>query len=249
MAERHIVAMGGGGFSQEPENPYLDDFVLDLSGASTPRVCFLGTASGDADSYALKFFEAFAGRRCVASRLTLFHPGKVPAADLLADQDVIYVGGGSTANLLAVWRVHGIDVLLRQAWERGAVLTGLSAGSICWFESGVTDSLHPEALLPLTGGLGFLPGSHCPHYDADPRRPEAYRRLVARGELPPGYAVDDGAALHFTGTTLTEVVASRPAARAYWVEAGEDKAVEDVLPVRYLGDRRLRPSPGAGPSG
>jgi peptidase E len=180
---------------------------------------------------------------------TLFHHGKVPAADLLAAQDVIYVGGGSTANMLVVWRVHGIDVLLRHAWERGTVLTGLSAGSICWFESGVTDSLHHEAVLPLTDGLAFLPGSHCPHYDSDPRRPEAYRRLVAGGELPPGYAVDDGAALHFTGTTLTQVVASRPAAKAYWVEAREDTAVEEALAVRYLGDRRLRPSPVAEPNG
>lgn len=227
--------MGGGGFSQEPDNPYLDDFVLELSGATTPRICFVGTASADADAYAVKFFEAFSARGCVASRLTLFQQGKVPAAELLAAQDVVYVGGGSTANMLAVWRVHGIDALLRQAWERGAVLAGLSAGSICWFESGVTDSLHPEALLPLTDGLGFLPGSHCPHYDADPRRPEAYRRLVAGGELAPGYAADDGAALHFTGTTLREVVASRPAAAAYWVESRDGRAVEEPLPVRNLG--------------
>lgn len=234
MAERHIVAMGGGGFSQEPDNPALDDFVLDLCGAGTPRICFVGTASGDADGYAAKFFEAFAARGCVATRLSLFQPGKAPAAELLPAQDVIYVGGGSTANMLAVWRVHGIDVLLREAWERGTVLAGLSAGSICWFESGVTDSLHPQDMLPLTNALGFLPGSHCPHY-TDRRRPEAYRRFVATGELPPGYGVDDGAALHFTGTALTEVVASRPAAQAYWVEAGEAGAVEEALPVRYLG--------------
>ena len=192
--------MGGGGVSQEPDNPLLDHFVLQLTGAGTPAVCFLGTASGDADGYAVKFFEAFGRRGCVTSRLTLFHSASVPAAELLAAQDVIYVGGGSTANMLSVWRIHGLDVLLRQAWERGTVLAGLSAGSICWFESGVTDSLRVDALLPLTGGLAFLPGSHCPHYDADPRRPVAYRRLVAGGELAPGYAVDDGAALHFTGT-------------------------------------------------
>ncbi len=229
--------MGGGGFSQEPENPYLDDFVLELSGASSPRVCFLGTASGDADGYAVKFFEAFGRRGCLASRLTLFQPAKVPAAELLAAQDVIYVGGGSTVNMLAIWRVHGIDVLLRDAWEQGTVLAGLSAGSICWFESGVTDSIRPNAMVPLTDGLSFVPGSHCPHYDADPRRLLAYRRLVASGELAPGYAVDDGAALHFTGTTLMQVVASRPTAKAYWVEAREGEAVEEALPVSYLGDR------------
>ncbi len=229
--------MGGGGFSQEPDNPILDDFVVELSGANTPRVCFLGTASGDAEGYALKFFEAFGRRGCVTSRLTLFQRPTVPAAELLAAQDVIYVGGGSTVNMVAVWRLHGIDVLLRDAWERGTVLAGLSAGSICWFESGVTDSLHPDAMLPLTDGLGFLAGSHCPHYDADPRRPAAYRRLVASGELPSGYAVDDGAALHFSGTTLAQVVASRPTARACSVERRGGEAVEEPLPVTYLGDR------------
>ena len=235
--------MGGGGFSQEPDNPLLDDFVLELAGATTPKVCFLGTASGDADGYALKFFEAYGRRGCVTSRLTLFQSASVPASELLAVQDVIYVGGGSTANMLAVWRIHDIDVLLREAWERGTVLAGLSAGSICWFESGVTDSLRADAMLPLTGALGFLPGSHCPHYDADPRRPLAYRRLVASGELAPGYAVDDGAALHFTGTTLEQVVASRPTAGAYRAEAGDWEAIEEALTVTYLGDRAPRSRP------
>ena len=232
------MAMGGGGFSQEPDNPLLDDFVLELSGASTPKVCFVGTASGDADGYALKFFEAFGPRGCVTSRLSLFQLPKAPAAELLASQDVIYVGGGSTVNMLAVWQIHGIDVLLRDAWERGTVLAGLSAGSICWFESGVTDSLHPDEMLPLTGCLSFLPGSHCPHYDADPRRPLAYRRLVGGGELAPGYAADDGAALHFTGTTPAQVVASRRSARAYRVDRRDGEAVEEPLPVTYLGGRR-----------
>ncbi len=229
--------MGGGGFSQEPDNPLLDDFVLELAGAQTPKVCFLGTASGDADGYALKFFEAYGGRGCVTSRLTLFQAARVPASELLPAQDVIYVGGGSTVNMLAVWRIHGIDVLLREAWERGTVLAGLSAGSICWFESGVTDSLRADAMLPLTDALGFLPGSHCPHYDADPRRPRAYRRLVASGELAPGYAVDDGAALHFIGTALEQVVASRRTAGAYRVDARDGEAFEEPLDVRYLGDR------------
>jgi len=235
MAERHIVAIGGGGFSEEPENRHLDDFVLELCGARRPRVCFVGTASGDADGYALRFFEAFSRRGCVATRLVLFRRPEIPATELLAAQDVIYVGGGSTVNMLAVWRIHGIDVLLRRAWERGTVLAGLSAGSICWFESGVTDSYGNEELVPLTDALAFVPGSNCPHYDREPLRRVAYRQLVASGDLASGYAADDGAALHFAGTELAQVVTSRPTARAYRVEARDGEAAEDPLGVDYLG--------------
>ncbi|MDQ4070538.1 MAG: peptidase E, partial [Actinomycetota bacterium] len=215
MGKGHIVAMGGGGFSEEGGRSLLDDFLLELAGTARPRVCFVGTASGDADGYGLKFFEAFSRRDCVASRLLLFNRGGTPVAELLAEQDVIYVGGGSTANMLAVWRLHGVDVLLRQAWDRGAVLGGLSAGAICWFEAGVTDSFGADDLRPLTGCLELLPGSFCPHYDSEPRRAPTFRRLVAARRLPPGYGVDDGAAVHFAGTERVEVVSSRPSARAY----------------------------------
>jgi peptidase E len=152
----------------------------------------------------------------------------------LLDQDVIYVGGGNTASMLAVWRTHGVDRALRRAGEAGIVLAGLSAGSLCWFESGTTDSFGP--LAAFHGGLGFLPGSHSPHYDAEPERRPTYHDLIGRGALPDGLAADDGAALVFRGTDLAEVVASRPAARGYRVERRADGgAVETELPARYLG--------------
>ena len=154
-------------------------------------------------------------------------------ADLRAfvlSQDVIYVGGGSTANLLAVWRVHGLDAILREAWEAGVVLCGISAGMNCWFEQSVTDSFG--ALAPLTDGLGLLAGSACPHYDGEGERRPAFRRLIEAGELSGGWAADDGAALVFDGTEVDEVVASRRGARAYRVERGR----EEPLPVRFLGD-------------
>jgi len=145
------------------------------------------------------------------------------------------VGGGNTANMLAIWRVHGVDQALRAAWEAGVVLCGLSAGSLCWFESGVTDSFGLP-LTPLHGALGFLPGSHCPHYDGEPGRRPTYQRCVAAGLLPPGMAADDGCALHFQDTQLTAVVASRPTAQAYRVERDPDgSATETPLPARYLG--------------
>jgi len=221
----------------EPDNPLLDDFVLDLArsarGRDRPRVCFVPTASGDADGYVARFYEAFA-RRSEASHLALFNRTVVDLERFLLEQDVVYVGGGNTANLLAVWRTHGVDRLLARAWSEGTVLTGLSAGSICWFEGGTTDSFGP--LAALRGGLALLPGSHSPHYDSEPERRPTYHRLIADGSLPDGHAADDGAALVFRGTELVEVVASRPKARAYRVSLGPDGAVVEAdLATRYLG--------------
>jgi peptidase E len=230
---RTIVAMGGGGFSMEPDNPLLDRYVLGLPGVARPRVCFLPTASGDSDRYLADFYSTFA-RPAEASHLALFVRTIVDLEAVLLAQDVIYVGGGNTANMLAIWRLHGVDRILRTAWERGVVLAGLSAGSICWFESGTTDSFGPDLGI-LDDGLGFLPGSHCPHYDGEPQRRPAYHRQVEAGLLPAGYAADDGAALVFDGTELREVVASRPAAAAYRVEARDGVVEETRLATRYLG--------------
>lgn len=235
---RTVVAMGGGGFSMEPDNPLLDDHVLDLArtnrGRERPRVCFLGTASGDSPVYIADFYTAFA-RRAEATHLALFVRTEDDIESFLLDQDVVYVGGGNTENMLAVWRIHGVDRALRRAWETGVVMTGLSAGSLCWFETGTTDSFGTE-LAALSGGLGFIPGSHSPHYDGEATRRPRYHELVAAGALPAGYAADDGAALVFDGPDLVEVVSSRPEARAYRVERGADgAAVETILPTRYLG--------------
>lgn len=233
--QRTIVAMGGGGFSMEPDNPLLDEYVLQLArvdrGRPRPRVCFVPTASGDC--YIASFYAAFA-RRTEASHLALFDRTIDDLEGFLLDQDVVYVAGGNTANMLAIWRLHGVDRALARAWEAGVVMAGLSAGSICWFESGTTDSFGK--LAPFSGGLGLLPGSHSPHYDGEPERRPTYLRLIAEGVLPDGYAADDGAALVFRGTDLAEVVASRPAARGYHVARGPaGNAVETELPTRYLG--------------
>jgi peptidase E len=233
---RTIVAMGGNDIS-EPYNPRLDDHILQLArerrGRERPRVCFVPTASGDSEAYVAGFYAAFA-RRSEASHLSLFGRTIVDLEAFVLEQDVVYVGGGNTANMLAVWRVHGLDRILASAWEAGVVLAGTSAGSNCWFEGSTTDSFGPLAALP--DGLGFLPGSHSPHYDSEPGRRPTYQRLVAEGALPDGHAADDGAGLVFDGTELAEVVASRVGARAYRVVRGLDgQAVETELPVRYLG--------------
>lgn len=217
-----IVAMGGGGFLLDPRSP-LDDLLLELSGARRPRVCFLPTPVGDSDRAIAAFFEAFAARDCEPSCLRLFGSPERPA-DRLREQDVVLVSGGNTANALAVWRLHGIDVALREAWERGAVLGGSSAGANCWFECSVTDSFGRD-LAPLEDGLGILPGSFCPHYDSEERRRPVYRRLVDEG-FPAGYAADDGVALHFVGRELRGTFACRPDARAYRVEPGAERPIE-----------------------
>ena len=239
--ERHIVAMGGGGFSSEPDNPLLDDFVLHLTGKDRPRICFLGQASGDQSDYFARFVDAF-GQRAAPSRLNLFHRTVVDVDAFLAEQDAIYVGGGNTANMLEIWRIHGVDRALHAAWERGVVLAGLSAGAICWFEGGTTDSFG-RALQPLLGGVALLAGSCCPHFDEEPRRRPAYHALVREGRLPPGWALDDGAALHFAGTELREAVSSRPGARAFRVEAQDGEAIETAVPIRYLGPGETRIAP------
>jgi peptidase E len=225
--ERHIVALGGGGFSDAADSS-LDDFVLGLATSERPRVCFLGTATGDSPTYVVKFYAAFR-ERAQPSHLELFGLPRRDIREFLLGQEVLYVGGGNTANMLAIWRVHGVDRILREAWDRGIVLAGISAGSICWFEAGVTDSFGEE-LAPLEC-LGFLAGSNCPHYDAEARRRPTYRRLVDSGELPPGLAADDGVGLHFVGAELAEAVGARAGAGAFRVEPGE----ETPLPVRRLG--------------
>lgn len=225
---RQIIAMGGGGFSMEPENLSLDRYVLAQAHVTEPRVSFLPTASGDADSYALRFYSAFAGLSCRPSHLMFFR--RTPdLREHVLSQDVIYVGGGNTKSMLGVWREWGLPEILREAWEAGVVLAGLSAGAICWFEQGLTDSYDGE-LRPLQC-LGLLKGSACPHYHGEPTRRSTYHHFVGTGELLPGLAVDDSAAVHFVDDELQGVVASRPGVTAYRVEKRNGAVQEEALPV------------------
>jgi len=218
----------------EPDNPLLDDYVLSLTGKRRPKVCFVPTATGDADSVNVRFYEAFGFGRAEPSHLPLVRRHLVPdLRPFLLAQDLIYVGGGNTVNMLAIWRAHGVDAALREAWEAGVVLCGLSAGSLCWFEAGLTDSFGD--LAPFRDGLGFLDGSHCPHYDGEPQRRPAYERMVAEGQLPAGVAADDGAGLHYVGGRLERIVSSRPEAAAYRVSSDAGRAVEERLEAEYLG--------------
>lgn len=228
-----FITMGGGGFSMEPENPLLDQYIVQQARTERPKVCFLSQASGEARDYILNFYKAFNALDCRPSWLSLFQPHSADIEGYLMEQDIIYVGGGNTKSMLALWREWGMDRILRQAGENGTVLAGISAGCICWFESGLTDSI-PGRLTALPC-LGYLRGSCTPHYDGEPGRRPNYQRLVASGELIPGYAFDDSAAGHFVDGELKQVVASRPNARGYRVEASDGQAIETELHTKYLG--------------
>jgi peptidase E len=226
--------MGGGGFTMHERSPALDRLVLALTGRTVPRICFLPTASGDPREQTTRFHERFSAWPCEPSVLSLFHLGRDrldPRAHLLA-QDAIYVGGGSMRNMLAVWREHGVDQVMRAAWERGIVLAGLSAGAMCWFEAGITMSGGSPAA---AAGLGLVAGSLSVHLDSEPAREPAYRAAVGDGRLPAGWAADDCAALLFAGTALQRCVSSRPGARVIAVAPdGEGGATAEPLAVRAL---------------
>ena len=217
----------------EAGNPLLDRYVLELTGRKRPKVCFLPSASGDADHYIVRFYRHFGADCCRPTHISLFRRERGVRdvrAHLLA-QDLIYVGGGCLISLLGVWRAHGLDVILREAWDRGVILCGLSAGSLCWFSEAVSAYNGPPAVVR---GLGFLPYSNTVHYDSEPTRRDVYHRRIEEG-MPAGYASEDGAALHFVDDRLARVVSSRPAARAYRVERRAGRVVEAPIEAEHLG--------------
>jgi peptidase E len=242
LERRLIFAMGGGGFTMEPANPLLDDFVLSLAppraSAATrePRILFLPTASGDTTAQIAAFHARFADRHCVAEHLSLFrlHELRRPLGEIVLSQDVLYVGGGSMRNLLAIWRTHDLDRLLICAWRRGIVLAGISAGAMCWFEGGITRSSgRPEPL----SGLGLLPGSLTVHADGEPERLPVWLAAIREGVLPGGWSLDDGVGLLFAGTRLRRIVSSRPGASAQRVDQVAGELVRNRLAPELLGER------------
>lgn len=231
-SEQRIVAFGGASLIPGSTDGPLHQYLLDLTGESRPRVCFLGTAGGDDASYAAAFYGWFA-RRAEATHLGLFDRRIADIRGFLLEQDVIYVGGGNTANMLAVWRTHGVDVALEAAWKAGVILAGPSAGAVCWFEGGTTDSFGPEIGV-LRDGLRFVRGSFCPHYDSESLRRPRFHEFVGAGKLPDGYAADDGVGLLFSGNQLAEVVAAMPESRAFRVERSRGGVEETSLKPRLL---------------
>ncbi len=214
----------------------LTRYAVEIAGVTgrAPRVCFLATACGDDGRLISTFYDNAWRQGWTASHLALFPMPNVedPAAHLIA-QDVVWVWGGSVAGLLAMWKLHGLDTAFRAAWEAGVVLTGVSAGSICWHVGGTTDSFGPK-LRPVTNGLGLLPYSNGVHYDAEAERRPLLQSLVGDGTLPPGFATDNGAGLLYRGTEMVEALTEVDGAGAYRLDRANGEVVETQLTVTRL---------------
>ena len=235
MIKKQVIAMGGGGFSMEPENPLLDAYIVAQARKKSPAVCFLPHATDDAPRYCFNFYKAFTKLGTRPTVLSLFTPPAVDLESWLLEQDVIYVGGGNTRSMLALWREWGLDRILHRAYEEGIVLAGISAGANCWFEECSTDSMPWRERLSVLSCLGILKGSFCPHYDGEADRRPTLHRFITTGRIKNGYAADDGAALHFIDDTLYTTVSSRPAARGYRIDRKQEGMSEETLATRYLG--------------
>lgn len=237
MTTRRILALGGGGFTSSAEDWPLDELTVELADTAAPAVCLLPTAGGDPEEQIARFYDAFGPLDCELTHVSLFRLG-TQAVDLrrhLLSRDVIYVGGGSLLNLLALWRVHGVDSILSEAYQRGVVLCGVSAGAMCWFDAGVTRTHGAPG--PVTG-LGLLPGTLSVHDSTDPQRRAEYRDQVAAG-MAAGYAAEDGVGLLFEDEALVEAVTARRGARAYRVWRGGE---EQIAPRLLEGDESGRPA-------
>lgn len=224
---RQIIAMGGGGFSMEPDNLSLDQYILDQTGKPRPKICFVPTASGDADAYLLNAYKAFSRLECRISHLSLFRPPSGDLESYVMDKDVIYVGGGNTRNMLVLWREWGLDAILRKACEAGVVLAGISAGANCWFDECTTDSVPGQ--LRAMPCLGFLKGSFSPHYNGEAERRPMLHQLMKDGKISPGWGSDNSSALHFVDEQPLRAICSKPEAKVYRVELAGSDVVETAL--------------------
>ena len=230
-----IFVMGGGGFIMEPENLLLDKYILSLSDIKCPKICFIGTASGDNPDYINKFYKTYRSLNCNPSHLSLFRPHTKDIEAFILGQDIIHVGGGNTLNLLCLWKEWKIDKILLQASKNGIILSGMSAGMICWFDQGLTDSKGKNLGLMPIDCLGFLEGSACPHFDGEKDRRPTFLSLVDSGDMDDGIALDDGVGALYIDGNIEKIVSSRPKGLGYLVKNKDGKSVIETLQPKYLG--------------
>ncbi len=227
---RKIVAFGGG------SNANMINYVATLTGKERPRICYLPTAAADSPYAILNWYRKVAELNIIPLVQEMFissYSQKDSFEDILLSMDAIVVSGGNTLNMMAIWKAQGIDKILFDAWNKGIVLSGGSAGSLCWFEEGTTDS-RPKELTKIEC-LGFIKGSHSPHYDAEEQRRPTYHKLISEESLKPGYAIDNSAAIYFEDNEVKKVVSTRKGPSAYYVEKINGRIVEKVLkPDIYL---------------
>lgn len=233
--KRQVIAMGGGGFMMEPENPLLDQYIIKQAHKSRPSVCFLPHATDNAVGNTFRFFKAFSKFDVKPTHLSLFFPDTDDIESFLMEQDVIYVGGGNTRNMIVLWREWNLDDVLRRAYENGTVLAGLSAGANCWFEQCSTASVLGGGNYSVLSCLGIIRGSFCPHYDDEIKRRPSLHKFLSEDKIISGYAADDGAAGHFINGELTCAVSSRSNAKVYKVDKVNGQVTEDAIQTHYLG--------------
>jgi dipeptidase E len=230
-----IIALGGGGFSDQPDNPMLDEYILLQANKPKPKILFLPTAGGDHEDYIAKFYTSYKKLNCKPSHLSLTKK-TIPykkLEQLILSQDIIFVGGGSPRFLMQIWRKCGMDKIIKKAWKEGVILSGMSAGAICWYEDGFKNP--KDNIWIRISCLGFLEGSFCPHYDKRGELRTAYRKMISSGEIDSGCGVQDGVALHYIGTELKYIVSSIPDAKAYHVRKAGFRVTEKELKPTYLG--------------
>tara|TARA_B100001142_G_scaffold289563_1_gene306448 strand:+ start:457 stop:1221 length:765 start_codon:yes stop_codon:yes gene_type:complete len=230
--KKQIIALGGGGVGTDNLNTALDKYKLQASGKTKPKIAFIPTAVGDSAFAIERFYRAFNNNIAEPSHLPLFNRDERNLENYLLDQDIIEVSGGNTLNMLSIWENHGIDKILEKAWDQGIILTGASAGMICWFESSVTDSYGP--LKELKTGLGFLKGSACPHFDGEIHRRPIYENLIKSKTLPPGIALDDYVAAHYINEKLHKLVTPKKGSKGYLLDLEDNKINEKVIDPHIL---------------
>ena len=228
---KQIIAIGGGGFGRNPNHRLIENYILEQSDEELPNILFVPTASAENKSYIVNFYSCFSKLKCKPRHINLFE--RTPRLESLFNKaDVIYVGGGNTKSMLAVWREWGIDKLLVKAYNQGTILSGVSAGAICWFDKGVTDSWASN--LNLLDCLGLLKGNCCPHYNSEKDRRPSVQRFIEKRELNSIYAIDDGAAIHFINGEIYKNIRFFEDANIYLVDYKENQIRHTNLSMSSL---------------
>ena len=238
-SKKTIIAIGGGGFTHEPENPLLDQYVLSQSSKENPKICLLPTANSNPELYTTYFEKSFSRFNCQPSSLSLFAPHTADIEDFLLSQDIIYVGGGNTKSMLALWKEWGVDKILRKAWEQNIILAGVSAGAICWFEEGVSASVPGQ--ISFLNGLGFLPGICCPHYDTDLTRKNTVQARIKKDITKTYYLIDDNVLVHFQEGSFVRAISSSSDKKAIIVNNGIASALQVSAMPKSSGFSQCRP--------
>jgi len=227
-----IISIGGGGFGRNPNHRVMEQYILSQSINENPNICFIPTASAEDKSYIVNFYKSFSKLECKPTHLNFFE--RTPnLRSIINKQDIIYVGGGNTKSMLAVWKEWKLDVLLHKAYLKGTILCGVSAGSICWYDKGVTDSWASN--LSILDCLGFIKGNNCPHYDGEKDRRPSVHKFIQDSKIDSCYASDDGAAIHFKDGKLYKSISFYKDAKSYIVKTNSDNVViEEEIPEIIL---------------